>query len=51
MSQIHAKVDKLPLTVVAQPDGKMHVASNCWDDPLVILPGGVWRWCPLICEG
>ncbi len=51
MSQIHAKTDRLSLVAVPQPDGKMRVASNSWDDPLVILPGGVWRWRPLIARG
>ncbi len=41
MSQIHAKTDKLTLVAIAQPDGKMRVTSQSWDDPLVILPGGV----------
>ena len=36
MSQIHAKTDKLSLVAVAQPDGKMRVTSQSWDDPLVI---------------
>ena len=38
MSQIHAKTDKLSLVAVPQPDGKVRVTSNSWDDPLVILP-------------
>jgi len=39
MSQIHAKTDKLSLVAVPQPDGKMRVTSQSWDDPLVTLPG------------
>jgi hypothetical protein len=38
MSQIHAKTDKLSLVAVPQPDGKMRVTSQSWDDPLVTLP-------------
>jgi hypothetical protein len=38
MSQIHAKTDKLSLVAVPQPDGKMRVTSQSWDDALVILP-------------
>jgi hypothetical protein len=38
MSQIHAKTDKLSLVAVPQPDGKMRVTSQSWDDHLVILP-------------
>jgi hypothetical protein len=38
MSQILAKTDKLALVAVPFPDGKMRVASQSRDDPLVILP-------------
>ena len=38
MSQIHAKTDKLSLVAVPQPDGKMRVTSQSWDDPVVTLP-------------
>jgi len=41
MCQIHAKTDKLSLVAVPQPDGKMRITSQSWDDPLVILPGEV----------
>jgi len=38
MSQIHATTQKLSLVAVPQPDGKMRVTSQSWDDALVILP-------------
>jgi hypothetical protein len=41
MSQIHAKTDKLPLVAVPQPDGKVHITSPSWDDPVVPLTGEV----------
>jgi hypothetical protein len=31
--------DKLSLTALAQPDGKLRIMSSSWEDPLVILPG------------
>ncbi len=41
MGQIHAKADKITLVAVPQPDGKMRVTSQSWDDPVVLLTG--WR--------
>ncbi len=41
MSQIHAKTDKLTLVAVPQPDGKVRITSNSWDDPVVLLPTAV----------
>ncbi len=40
MSQIHATTEKLTLVAVPQPDGKVRITSNSWDDPVVLLPRG-----------
>ena len=38
------QTDKITLTAVALPDGKMRVTSSSWDEPLVILRGNPYYW-------